>query len=84
MRVAADVRNSHLPGSSADPTREVRPFAVCELDRGRRCLRVNEAMAAITRPPLADHLGKRPKDFLPSPAGPLGPLCHGAEEGEER
>jgi PAS domain-containing protein len=82
MRVAADVRNSHLPGSTADPT--VLPLAVCELDRGLRCLRVNEAMAAITRPPFADHLGKRPKDFLPSPAGPLGSLCHGAEEGEER
>ena len=63
------------PGGSADPARGVRSVAVCELDGELRCLRVNEAMAAITRQPLADHLGRRPQEILPPPAGPLDSLC---------
>jgi len=69
------VNDTHQPGGSADPARGVRPLAVCEFDRGLRCLRVNEAMAAITRQPLADHLGRRLQEILPPPAGPLDSLC---------
>jgi len=69
------VNDGDQPGGSADPARGVRSVAVCELDGELRCLRVNEAMAAITRQPLADHLGRRPQEILPPPAGPLDSLC---------
>src|SRR5438034_9038122 len=75
MLDAPGVIDTYQPGGRADPARGVRPLAVCELDRGLCCLRVNEAMAAITRQPLADHLGRRPQEILPPPAGPLDSLC---------
>src|SRR5206468_10717064 len=69
------VNDTYQPGGSADPARGVRPLAVCELDSGLCCLRVNEAMAAIRRQPLADDLGRRLQEILPPPAGPLDSLC---------
>jgi PAS domain S-box-containing protein len=69
------VNEGHHPRGRADPARRIRPLAICEFDRELRCLRVNAATAAITRRPLADHLGRRLQEILPSAAGPLGSLC---------
>lgn len=50
------------------------PVGLGLLDEGLRYLRINETLAAMNGPPVADHLGRTPREVIPEIADEVEPL----------
>jgi PAS domain S-box-containing protein len=76
--VARDIdaeRAAHTAGEEmralVDAVYATAPVGLAFVDRDMRYVRINDAMARITRQTVAEHLGRRVRDVLPAPLGAL-------------
>src|SRR3954470_10051741 len=76
--VAHDIdaeRAAHAAGDEmralVDAVYATAPVGLAFVDEEMRYVRINEAMAAITRQPVSEHLGRKVSDVLPAPLGAI-------------
>src|SRR3954468_11055128 len=76
--VARDIdpeRAAHAAGDEmralVDAVYATAPVGLAFVDEEMRYVRINEAMAAITRQPVSEHLGRKVSDVLPAPLGAI-------------
>src|SRR3954447_2556373 len=76
--VARDIdpeRTAHAAGDEmralVDAVYATAPVGLAFVDEEMRYVRINEAMAAITRQPVSEHLGRKVSDVLPAPLGAI-------------
>src|SRR3954452_15922781 len=76
--VARDIEPERAAYAAGDEMRALldavyatAPVGLAFVDEEMRYVRINEAMAAITRQPVSEHLGRRVSDVLPAPLGAI-------------
>src|SRR3954447_12751337 len=76
--VARDIdpeRAAHAAGDEMrallDAVYATAPVGLAFVDEEMRYVRINEAMATISRQPVAEHLGRKISDVLPAPLGAI-------------